>query len=198
MGDPYNIVHTQAFLDRLRDKLDATQCIFCERTFPDASTLRKHMRKKKHFQVNPRNNFYDRFYMQNYTQYHQQEESDDEEEDFEDWNEENESTMCLFDEMIFDTPEAAHDHLKERHQFDLAQVADFYMRIRLINYIRTCFHDCKCHQCNESFSATELLVKHYTDRHTTLPPSDHFAWTDARFLFPFNENDGLLMLELDD
>lgn len=42
------------------------QCLYCEKTFRDKSTLRDHMRKKQHRRINPRNREYDQFYIINY------------------------------------------------------------------------------------------------------------------------------------
>lgn len=42
------------------------QCLYCEKTFRDKTTLKDHMRKKQHRRINARNNVYDRFYIINY------------------------------------------------------------------------------------------------------------------------------------
>lgn len=42
------------------------QCLYCEKTFRDKTTLKDHMRKKQHRRINARNNDYDRFYVINY------------------------------------------------------------------------------------------------------------------------------------
>lgn len=42
------------------------QCLYCEKSFRDKSTLRDHMRKKSHRRINASNREYDRFYVINY------------------------------------------------------------------------------------------------------------------------------------
>lgn len=42
------------------------QCLYCEKTFRDKTTLKDHMRKKQHRRINARNHDYDRFYVINY------------------------------------------------------------------------------------------------------------------------------------
>ncbi|KAJ3094708.1 hypothetical protein HDU96_001518, partial [Phlyctochytrium bullatum] len=81
IGLPDNLVEVQEFLEILHGKLAkfvslpsllfltshrSLQCLYCEKTFKTAAVLRKHMRKKKHFKINPRNHTYDRFYLVNY------------------------------------------------------------------------------------------------------------------------------------
>lgn len=66
IGLPQNLVMIGEYFKVLRDLLKRNICVYCERTFPDPMTLRRHMRKKKHFQVNPRNPLYDKFYIANY------------------------------------------------------------------------------------------------------------------------------------
>lgn len=46
--------------------LHSMQCLYCEKTFRDKTTLKDHMRKKQHRRINARNNDYDRFYIINY------------------------------------------------------------------------------------------------------------------------------------
>lgn len=42
------------------------ECIYCEKTFSDRTVLMDHMRKRNHREVNPKNNYYDKFYIINY------------------------------------------------------------------------------------------------------------------------------------
>lgn len=42
------------------------QCLYCEKTFRDKTTLKDHMRKKAHRRINSNNREYDRFYIINY------------------------------------------------------------------------------------------------------------------------------------
>lgn len=42
------------------------QCLYCEKSFRDKTTLRDHMRKKSHRRINASNRDYDGFYIINY------------------------------------------------------------------------------------------------------------------------------------
>lgn len=42
------------------------QCLYCEKTFRDKTTLKDHMRKKQHRRINGNNSEYDCFYIINY------------------------------------------------------------------------------------------------------------------------------------
>lgn len=89
IGLPDNIVYCKEFLETLQSKLDRSvppdsrrvppgrhvtrlspsvrlQCLYCQKTFRDKSTLRDHMRKKSHRRINAANREYDRFYVINY------------------------------------------------------------------------------------------------------------------------------------
>jgi hypothetical protein len=66
IGLPDNLVYVSHFLDLLSEKLANLKCLYCERTFKSSPVLRKHMRKKRHFRISPRNHQYDRFYIINY------------------------------------------------------------------------------------------------------------------------------------
>lgn len=96
IGLPDNVVFCEDFLDTLQNKLDkwdvfphstivrvieevkaegqgfinssvlSLQCLYCEKTFRDKTTLKDHMRKKNHRRINASNQEYDRFYVINY------------------------------------------------------------------------------------------------------------------------------------
>jgi len=55
IGLPDNLVRIHDFLDTLQNKIDNCICLYCEKNFKDASVLRLHMRKKKHFKISPKN-----------------------------------------------------------------------------------------------------------------------------------------------
>jgi len=61
-----NMIYFSHFIDLLHHKIDSLQCVYCERTFKSISVLREHIRKKKHFKLNPDNTEYDCFYIANY------------------------------------------------------------------------------------------------------------------------------------
>ncbi|KAH6590021.1 hypothetical protein BASA50_009723 [Batrachochytrium salamandrivorans] len=204
-----NLVYVNEFLDTLHRHLTALECIHCERTFKSNIVLRKHMRKKKHFKINPRNQFYDRYYLINYTEpdavaYKDEEDESQELNDWEDWNEDGaeEPTMCLFEETVLPSVEATHEHMKIHHGFDLRELAvsqklSFHDIIRLINYIRSQTFQCACFTCGVSFETTTELETHFIKEcHFELPLRSLPFWTNARFLLPFYENDPLLTLDV--
>jgi len=61
-----NMIFFTHFVDLLHHKIDSLQCVYCERIFKSISVLREHIRKKKHFKLNPDNTEYDCFYIANY------------------------------------------------------------------------------------------------------------------------------------
>lgn len=67
IGLPDNLIFSDQFLDILQARLDVGQCLYCERFFPTTDILREHMRKKKHYRINPTNHYYDKYYIINYT-----------------------------------------------------------------------------------------------------------------------------------
>ncbi|KAJ3301553.1 hypothetical protein HDV03_000665 [Kappamyces sp. JEL0829] len=237
MGQLDNLVFVDEFLNAMNQTLEALLCLYCEKSFPDHVTLRKHMRKKKHFQVNPKNLHYDRFYIKNYYTKDRREpkpdalagpvlqvnsqlqdlalaEDEDEDGAFEDWQDELDEgqTMCLFDELVYDGPEDCHHHMQSAHGFDLQMLSkafvpdagspdgdsapqqlDFYERIKLINYIRKMQHSCICFVCKTGFDETEALTRHIQQHHIPLRPPGKADFESVENLFPFFENDPLLM-----
>ncbi|KAJ3076690.1 hypothetical protein HDU98_001152 [Podochytrium sp. JEL0797] len=69
IGNPLNLTQIDEFFTLLENKMGNGVCIYCEGKFPDMVVLRRHMRKKKHFHVNPLNLNYDRFYVVNYADF---------------------------------------------------------------------------------------------------------------------------------
>lgn len=133
IGLPDNLVHVNEFLDTLESKLTKLQCLYCEKTFTSPAVLRKHMRKKKHFKIASKNRQYDRFYVINYLEpgknwesfendvYDSEDEKKDE--SWADWEEDvQESTMCLFDTQVLNSPRDALDHMKTAHYFNLYEI----------------------------------------------------------------------------
>ncbi|VDP52159.1 unnamed protein product, partial [Soboliphyme baturini] len=83
LGSPDNLVFVNEYLDLLASKIREcvegrqlwrllhrfcfrNQCIYCENTFENHESLMEHMRKKQHREVNPKNLYYDKFYVINY------------------------------------------------------------------------------------------------------------------------------------
>ncbi len=159
--------------------------------------MRRHLRKKKHFRVNPRNKYYDRFYLNNYLKCKADDDAFDEQSgDFDEWEEEiREATMCLFDEKMFDTPEECSRHLKESHGLDLSSL-EVYKRIRFVNYIRSLTSHFAC-QCGSSFNTQEALSEHFSEtKHDSIIPNDNDpVWLNPNLYFSFFDNDPLLTIE---
>ena len=61
-----NLVEVDEFLDLLDRKLKRLECLFCQKIFKSHAVLRRHMRKKKHFKIHPKNHIYDKYYVINF------------------------------------------------------------------------------------------------------------------------------------
>ncbi|KAG0232231.1 hypothetical protein BGX31_005221 [Mortierella sp. GBA43] len=229
IGLPDNLVNVNEFLDMLEAKLTSLQCLYCEKTFTSPAVLRKHMRKKKHFKISARNRLYDQFYVINYLEpgknwenfEHDRYESDDDRRDdsWADWDDalEEEETKCLFEEAYFHSAQAARDHMKVAHGFDLEGERhrlglDFYQTITLVNYIRRQTMLDVCFSClskgphgngkkqpidqDAEVDDEEWLVKHLkeSDCGAKVPSMEADFWKDAQFLLPILENDPLLII----
>ncbi|KAI8394224.1 uncharacterized protein BYT42DRAFT_487161 [Radiomyces spectabilis] len=211
IGLPDNLVNVSEFLGILESHLSKLQCLYCEKTFTSPAVLRKHMRKKKHFKIAPKNRQYDRFYVINYREpgknwenlEHDNYESDDEREDDRSWadwkEEESQSTMCLFDNQMFPSPEEALNHMRESHSFDLDKIRkekdlDFYKIIVLINYIRHQSSLNQCFSCGTTVDDFSLLAPHLEKEGCVgkFVPMDAEFWKDPKYLLPTYENDPLL------
>lgn len=223
LGSPDNLVFVSEYLDVLEGKLKRNECIYCEKTFPDHPTLSEHMRKKQHREVNPKNNYYDRFYVINYLELGKKwlevlaedfEDTmptfvdSDEEEEEESWNEwqedaedENEVTaVCLFCDEAFEEAKPLLDHMLEVHHYDLKQIfADgefgFYDRVKFINYIRKLSHECVCFVCGtEDLRSWPALRKHLAASDHLKTPIPKEKWDKEDYLIPVYDNDSLLCL----
>lgn len=165
--------------------------------------LRAHQRKKKHFQLNPANHAFDRFYLVNYVADKQQDAKsidNDEGLDFEEWDDVCEiPCLCLFGCQEFPSAQETMSHMAAVHGFDLKalvdrQKGDDYTAIRLINYIRCKTEKLECMNCAASFSSSALLLDHYSaSLHSRfIPDSKSPIWADPNYLFPWKDDDSLL------
>lgn len=164
LGSPDNLVFVHEYIEHLREKLHRNECIYCEKTFSDRNVLMDHMRKRNHREVNPKNNYYDKFYIINYLELGKRwldvlaedfedsmptfQDSDDEEEDLEwhEWQEDNTDedqlrVVCLFCDDNHDKVQGLLTHLNDAHKFDLMsyirkEKLDVYGRMKLLNHIR--------------------------------------------------------------
>ncbi|XP_072157140.1 zinc finger protein 277 isoform X2 [Bemisia tabaci] len=217
LGRPDNLVYIDDFLDNIEDKIKNLICIFCERTFKDRNVLREHMRKKGHKRPNPRNRFYNQFYIVNYREMgktwqdetqincrHQGYRSDSEDEDghWSDWEEKEESNIvCLF------CPRSAHSdvgiflHMSAYHNFSFKELTHglhFYEKVKVVNFIRRKVLDTRCIICDSKAESNSALLVHMEEaKHFRLPEKE--VWDQPEFFFPILEDDNLLTyLENDD
>ncbi|KAL6074688.1 C2H2 type zinc-finger-domain-containing protein [Balamuthia mandrillaris] len=211
IGRPDNLVCIKDLLDTLQDKINNLKCIYCERTFKNHAVLKKHMRKKKHFKINAKHRFYDRFYMVNYLEPGKNWEmlekevdtndssSDDDEENWDDWNEEvNQETKCLFCAELLPSPQDCLSHALSTHGFDFSKLRqewelDFYSCVKMFNYIRRKVEEKACTHCDERFRALPALLQHMKEEgHFGVKREAEF-WQNPQYLFPTTDSDPLLM-----
>ncbi|KAK9952388.1 hypothetical protein ABG768_018230 [Culter alburnus] len=207
IGLPDNIVYCTEFLDTLEWKLENMQCLYCEKTFRDKTTLKDHMRKKQHRRINARNHDYDRFYVINYLELGKtweevQSEDDrelieDEDDDWSDWQAHPVCAVCLFCEQQAETMEKIYTHMEETHEFDLHKLKTdlnlrFYQQVKLVNYIRRELHQCRCYCCQEKFETKEELVQHLVNKGHVMQLPEVSHWDQPQYYFPTYENDALL------
>jgi len=164
LGSPDNLVFVQEYIEHLREKMLRNECIYCEKTFADRNTLMEHMRKRNHREVNPTNNYYDKFYIINYLELGKRwlevlaedfedtmptfADSDDEEQDEEwhEWQEDNTDedqlrVVCLFCNNNQGTVAALIEHMRDSHKFDFPKFIHdnklgTYERAKFINHLR--------------------------------------------------------------
>ncbi|KAM3608755.1 uncharacterized protein V6R79_004180 [Siganus canaliculatus] len=210
IGLPDNIVYCKQFLDTLQSKLDSLQCLYCEKTFRDKTTLKDHMRKKSHRRINASNRDYDRFYVINYLELGKtweevQSEDDrelvdeDEEDDWSDWTGPAHpvSAVCLFCERQSETMEQIYAHMKDAHDFDLHQLKTrlnlrFYQQVKLVNFIRRQIHQSRCYGCQETFQSRDQVLRHLAAEGHVMQLPDAATWNQPQYYFPTYENDALL------
>ncbi|XP_078454979.1 zinc finger protein 277 isoform X2 [Lampetra planeri] len=186
-------------------------CLYCGKTFRDKNTLKDHMRKKQHRRINGKNTEFDRFYVINYLEFGKKWEEvlsedatrDDatdeanDDDDWSDWKEHPVCAVCLFCDHMTDTTDSLHQHMQERHGFDLPTVRTslglrFYQQVKLVNFIRRQVHMLRCYGCGQRCSSREQLLEHMADvgHMATLP--DRGEWDQPQYYFPTYENDTLL------
>ncbi|XP_038562500.1 zinc finger protein 277-like [Micropterus salmoides] len=207
IGLPDNIVYCDQFLDTLQSKLDNLQCLYCEKTFRDKTTLKDHMRKKAHRRINANNCEYDRFYVINYLELGKTWEEvqseddrelvDDEDDDWSDWRAHPVSAVCLFCDHQSETMDQIYTHMKEAHGFDLHKVRTelnlrFYQQVKLVNFIRRQIHQSRCYGCQEKFASRDDVLRHIEAEGHVMKLPDMSTWNQPQYYFPTYENDALL------
>ncbi|RVE71468.1 hypothetical protein OJAV_G00052200 [Oryzias javanicus] len=207
IGLPDNIVFCSEFLDTLENKLDSLQCLYCEKTFRDKTTLKDHMRKKAHRRINANNRQYDRFYVINYLELGKsweevQSEDDrelveDDEDDWSDWQANPVSAVCLFCDHQSETMDQLYSHMKDAHSFDLHQLKTelnlrFYQQVKLVNFIRRQIHQSRCYSCQQKFDCKADLMQHIEREGHIMKLPVTSTWDQPQYYFPTYENDALL------
>uniref|UniRef100_A0A8P4GV72 C2H2-type domain-containing protein n=1 Tax=Dicentrarchus labrax TaxID=13489 RepID=A0A8P4GV72_DICLA len=197
IGLPDNIVYCNQFLDTLQRKLDNLQCLYCEKTFRDKTTLKDHMRKKAHRRINASNHEYDRFYVINYLVKRSFISSEEATHDWSDWQAHPVSAVCLFCEHQSETMEQIYTHMKEAHGFDLHKLRTelnlrFYQQVKLVNFIRRQIHQSRCYGCQEKFDSRDAVLRHIAAEGHMMKLPDVSTWNQPQYYFPTYENDALL------
>ncbi|KAL3102216.1 hypothetical protein niasHS_003625 [Heterodera schachtii] len=211
LGSPDNLVFVTEYIEHLREKLLRNECIYCEKTFADRNVLMEHMRKKNHREVNPKNNYYDKFYIINYLELGKRwldvlaedfedtmptfVDSDDEEEEdsWHEWQEDNADegdlfAVCLFCPHAREKLEETIKHMNETHKFDLIgyihdNSMDTYDRMKFVNFIR-----------KRTFNTRTKDQQTMESKCVEIP--DKEQWDNEENLVPLFGNDHLLwMLE---
>nr|CAH7728449.1 unnamed protein product [Callosobruchus chinensis] len=188
LGNPQNLVYITELIEIISKKISDLQCIYCEKTFPEKSVLKEHMRKKLHKRINPAKTEYDKFYIVNYLETDKtwqtiQQEDDryalprgieaNSDEEYSDWNEKEDQITCLFCQYKDLNINTLCLHMDADHEFDfvlLTQDLDFYQKIKLVNYTRKQIHNNKCIYCDAPFKSFALLEEHMVaEKHYKLP-----------------------------
>ncbi|XP_036376116.1 zinc finger protein 277 [Megalops cyprinoides] len=207
VGLPDNIVYCAEFLNTLQAKLDNLQCLYCEKTFRDKTTLKDHMRKKQHRRINAKNHEYDRFYVINYLELGKtweevQSEDDrdmgeDQDDDWSDWQAHPVHAVCLFCEHQSETMDKIYAHMQETHGFDFHKLKaeldlKFYQQVKLVNYIRREIHQGRCYGCQMKFGSKAEVLAHLTGSEHMMVLPEKSDWDQPQYYFPTYENDALL------
>jgi len=216
-------VFINEYVDVLQGKMKNNQCIYCEQTFADHQTLADHMKKRQHREVNPKNHYYDKFYVINYLELGKRwlevlaedfedttptfidSDEEEEEETWNEWQEDNDegseiNAMCLFCEEAFNECGSLLEHMKEKHKYDLKQIIsdggfDFYDSVKVINYIRKQNYNLACFVCDKTdLRPRSALNEHLEADGHLLTKVDKAKWDKEEYLIPTFDNDNILLL----
>lgn len=210
IGQLDNLVMVKDFLSILRSLLESKLCIYCGGRFATSHMLKRHMASKGHCRINSHNTLYDRFYVVNYMlpgqtwcdfadELHATTSgADDIAMDDGRWSDLDERvdmrTACLLCEEQQESPEDTIEHMLESHKFGLDQVVagrTFYDSVKMVNFMRCCWRDCKCAFCLFEAECSEGLSEHYS---TCKAATVCEEWHDPQYLFPFYDDDPLLSI----
>ncbi len=178
IGHADNIVYFDEFYQKLQDRFDRFQCLYCEKIFYNKQILKEHMRKKQHKCINPANKEFDKYYIINYLEYSKvwqdlksERDGDDQDQDqaqtsIEDWNDDpGYCLFCLFCDECFEKEEDILSHMLCGHGFDFKSAIcsrnlSFYNQVKLINYIRRQQFLNVCFVCKQEVKSNEEMRKH--------------------------------------
>uniref|UniRef100_A0A8R1Y1E4 C2H2-type domain-containing protein n=1 Tax=Onchocerca volvulus TaxID=6282 RepID=A0A8R1Y1E4_ONCVO len=224
LGSPDNLVFVTEYIECLKSRLLSNECIYCEKRFSDRNTLMDHMRKRNHKEVNPKNNYYDKFYIINYLELGKRwldvlkedfedtmptfvdSDEEEEEESWQEWQEDNidvEQTrvVCLFCDVTEDHAAPLLEHIKNVHYFDILGIIekeklDVYERVRMINYIRKENYNARCFVCGKNdLGSLQKLRRHYADNdHLSKGLPEKSVWCTEENLVPIFGNDHLIWM----
>ncbi|EDV21412.1 uncharacterized protein TRIADDRAFT_60016 [Trichoplax adhaerens] len=186
-------VYVDQFLTILKYKLERFICLYCERTFRDSTTLKDHMRKKRHRKINANNKEYDKFYIINYLKLgnflldlqdpgkgwkniqeeeNRQDDNDTDNSD-EEWSDESidqaANASCLFCDLTSQVNDVVV-HLNDFHNFNISGLVkqfglNIYEQIKLINYLRLKKNENKCGFCGCQCASVEEFSTHVNGAH---------------------------------
>lgn len=216
LGKAERLVFVDHLFDRLESQMENLICLFCEKIFKDRMALKEHMRKKGHKKINPANKGYDKYFMTNYYKEerprenrketrstlipHEEDTSlfNDSEDSDTDWLEpvEMDPLTCLFCATQEADYASIARHMKQEHNFSLDEALndrDFYIKVKIINYIRRQILTLRCVFCMEKHQSLDQLQKHMAaENHCALPEAGE-PWNKPEYFFSTFEDDALLL-----
>lgn len=192
-----NLIFVETFLNDLEELTTLKkQCIFCNEIFRNGTCLRKHLKSKKHFKINGKDERWDCFYLVNYVNLVKgpktdklKDEVDEAEDEIDEWDDLKDEidikTQCLFCDDISVDPEECFTHMKESHEFCIEFIQNknklsFYDTMKLVNYLR----NCQRHEENP------FGEKDQSFEDGNIP--EMRLWNRPEFYFPVYEEDPLL------
>ncbi|XP_077256045.1 zinc finger protein 277 [Temnothorax americanus] len=209
LGKPENLVFVDELLDKIQNNVESLICIYCEGTFKDRTVLKEHMRKKFHKCINPHNETYDKFYVNNYLEPERtwekkranlktnpdvgggSSENEDEESSWSDWNDESIGITCLFCNYNSNEFTCVLRHMKETHSFDFEETVrdlTFYQKVKVVNYIKRQIQLKRCIFCE---TESDNVLEHMKNqRHCKIVAQK--VWDQPEYYFPMSENDSFL------
>ncbi|XP_026477600.1 zinc finger protein 277-like [Ctenocephalides felis] len=214
LGKYSNLVYIEDMINLLQKKIEQFICIYCDKVFKDRVTLKEHMRKKFHKQVNPKNKEYDKFYLVNYNYFQKQKDSKsepkevpnddnvdksdteqiDSDPEWCDWDGSLPNILCLF--CKFTSPDFCKlsEHMIETHNFHFENVVselDFYKKVKVVNYIRRKIYSNECILCEKKCEDEGQLQNHIIqENHIGIP--DKKLWDQPEYFFPTFDDDNFL------